>query len=162
MNTETTDTRVRQIAPVADLRQHSTLDRFDYEDAFVVDIGSAQARTAVEWMRVILEEAPTRIRMQLLSGWTGLGLKLSLPGSAGAVLGWKVRSEDDDLVLLGADSRIGMPAELVLRRDGQELLFATLVRQDNPVARAMWASIEATHVRTVRTILELASRRVVG
>lgn len=162
MNTQTTDTGVRQVEPVAELRQFRTLDRADYEDAFIVDVGSARTRTAGQWMRAVLEEAPTKIRVQLLAGWTALGLKLSLPGSDGAILGWRVRSEDDDLVLLGADSRIGMPAELILRRDGHELLFATLVRQENPVARAMWASIEATHVRTVRTILELASRRAVG
>ena len=76
------------------------------------------------------------------------------------MLGWQIRASDADFVLLGADSRVGMPAELLLATRGDGLLFATFVRHDNAIARALWASIEATHVRTVRTVLELADRRI--
>lgn len=65
-------------------------------------------------------------------------------------------------ILLGANSRIGMPGELLLRIEQHGLLFATFVRHDNAGARALWATIETVRVRTVSSLLEQASRRVVG
>jgi hypothetical protein len=158
-NTEAAEARVRQITPDADTKSSSVLGRIDYADAFVVDVGAPRSRPAEQWMRVILEDAPASMRLRLLSAWSAIGLKVSLPGSARSVLGWQIRAADDDFVLLGADSRIGMPGELLLRRQENGLLFATLVRHDNSIARALWSSIEAAHVRTVRSILEMASRR---
>jgi hypothetical protein len=140
----------------------STLGRIDYEDAFIVDVGPTRDRVAEQWMRVILEDAPASVRLRLLSVWSAIGLKVALGGSGRSVLGWQIRAVDADFVLLGADSRIGMPAELVLRRQENGLLFATFGRQDSTIARAMWSSIESGHVRTVRSILEMASRRVVA
>jgi hypothetical protein len=39
------------------------------------------------------------------------------------------------------------------------LLFATFVQQDTPDARATGAAVEHVHVRIVRRVLMLASRR---
>jgi hypothetical protein len=160
IDTEATESAVRQITPDADTRSASTLDRIDYTDAFVVDVDAPRGRRAEEWMRVILEDAPASMRLRLLSAWSAIGLKVSLPGAERSVLGWRIRASDTDFVLLGADSRIGMPGELLLRRRETGLLFATFVQQDNSIARGLWASIESAHVRTVRSILEMASRRV--
>jgi hypothetical protein len=82
-----------------------------------------------------------------------LGLRLGLPG-AGNVLGWQIRRSTDDFVLLGAGSRIGMPAQLLFTRQRDGLLFDTFVQHDNVVARRLWASVEATHVQMVRALLE--------
>ncbi|MDG5485131.1 hypothetical protein [Mycolicibacterium gadium] len=158
-NTEAVEGRVRQIAPDAVVRSLSKLDRIDYADAFVVDVGAPRSRRAEEWMRVVLEDAPASVRLRLLSAWSAIGLKISLPGSDRSVLGWQIRTSDGDVVLLGADSRVGMPGELLLQRQESGLLFATFVRQDNAIAQALWSSIESAHVRTVRSILEMASRR---
>lgn len=152
--------RVRQITPVPATRTASTLGRVDYEDAFVVDVGPTLTRSAEQWVREILEGAPIGVRLRLLSGWSAIGLKLHLPGSDRSVLGWDVRTSEPDVILLGADSRVGLPGELLLRREQNRLQFTTFVRYDNPIARALWASTEAAHVRTVRSILELAGRRV--
>ncbi len=159
INTEADEARVRQIIPDAVARSSSTLGRIDYADAFIVNAVAPQSRRAEEWMRVILEDAPASVRLRLLSAWSAIGLKVSLPGSDRSVLGWQIRTADPDFVLLGADSRVGMPGELLLRRHEHGLLFATFVRHDNAIARALWSSIEAAHVRTVRSILEMASRR---
>jgi hypothetical protein len=80
--------------------------------------------------------------------------------SEGSVLGWEVRRTVPDHVLLGADSRIGMPGELLLKKEGDALLFATFVAQRNLIARAVWAVTEPVHVRVVRDILDQASRRL--
>jgi hypothetical protein len=150
---------VRQVSVPPTARALSTLSRIDYEDAFRIDTGAAGDRTAEQWARAVLEDAPMRMRSTLLSGWSALGLKLRCGGSRRSVLGWEVRSRSDDFVLLGADSRIGMPAELLFKRERHELLFATFVTHDNHVARAAWAAVEPMHVPIVRSILEQASRR---
>ncbi len=160
MNTDAAQARVHQVQPGIATRAVSTLDRVDYEDAFIVDVARPAGRDAEQWMRVILEDAPMSTRLRLQSAWSAIGLKLNLSSSVGrSVLGWEIRSSEPDYVVLGVESRIGMPGELLLRRLEHELLFATLVRFDNPIARALWATIETAHVRTVRSILELASRR---
>ncbi len=76
------------------------------------------------------------------------------------MLGWEVRRTAPDHVLLGAESRIGMPGELLLKKEDDALLFATFVAQRNLVARAVWAVTEPVHVRVVRDILDQASRRL--
>jgi hypothetical protein len=89
-----------------------------------------------------------------VSGWSSLGLKLGSPLSERFVLGWEVRQSTPGFVLLGAGSRIGMPAELLLELRGRELLFCTFVQQENRAARAVWAGIEPVHRPIVRRVLE--------
>jgi hypothetical protein len=150
---------VRQVAVPPAARARSTLPHVDYADAFVVDIRAAQSRTAEEWARAIVEGAPASVQRQLRWGWTALGLKLGPTRSDRFVLGWEVRRSTPDLVLLGAGSRIGMPAELLLERRQRSLLSATLVQHDNAIARAVWAATEAVHVPVVRRVLERAGKR---
>jgi hypothetical protein len=53
-----------------------------------------------------------------------------------------------------------MPGELLLKKEDGALLFATFVAQRNLIARALWASVKALHVRVVRDILSRAARRL--
>jgi hypothetical protein len=136
-----------------------TLARVDYHDAFLVDLDGEPERTAEEWARAILEEAPAATRSALQSGWSALGLKLDLKGSGHSVLGWPVRESTRDVLLLGAETRLGMPAELLLMRKPGALVFCTFVQHDNPAARAVWAGVEPVHVPVVRRLLAQARRR---
>jgi hypothetical protein len=151
---------VRQIVVPPGARALSTLARIDYQDAFLVNIDPVAYQTAEQWARAILEDAPLNVRVALISGWSALGLKLDKSRSGRSVLGWHVRKSTPDFVLLGADSRIGMPGELLVKCEPEALLFATFVQHDNLIARGVWAAVEATHVRTVRDVLEEASRRI--
>jgi hypothetical protein len=147
---------VRQIEVPDDVRALCTLPRIDYADAFLVDAGHAPDWTAERWARAMLEQAPAAMRAKLLTGWTALGLK---GGAAGSILEWDVRRNSAETVLLGRDSRIGMPAELVFTLRPEGLLFATFVHHRTPATRPTWAAIEPAHVRIVLTLLEAASRR---
>jgi hypothetical protein len=153
------DGRVRQIEVPDAVRSLSTLSHIDYEDAFLVETDAVEERTAEEWARAVLEEAPLKVRAKLLSGWSALGLKLDCARSGPSVLGWPIRESNPDFVLLGADSLVGMPGQLLFKRQDDSLLFATFVQQDNRVARTLWARTEPAHVPIVRQILEHASRR---
>ena len=150
---------VRQVAVPPAARALSTLSRIDYADAFVVQTGPGHHRTPEEWARAILEGGPRTVQTKLLLGWSAIGLKVVDGRSDRSVLGWAVRNSTPEFVLLGADSRIGMPGELLFKRGHDALLFATFVQQDNLIARTVWAATETAHVRVVRQILEQASRR---
>ncbi len=155
---ETTD-RVRQVAVAPAARALSTLSRIDYEDAFLVDVGAVRKRTAEQWARELLENAPADIRGTLQSGWSAIGLKLRAGESERFVLGLEIRRNTPESVLLGADSRIGMLGELLFKREKHALLYATFIQQDGDRARAVWARVEPVHVPLVRNLLGQASHR---
>jgi hypothetical protein len=152
-------TGVRQVDVPPSARSLSTLARVDYADAFLVDVGSTRDEDAEYWAREIMEGAPLETRSQLLSGWSAIGLKVGNSWKR-SVLGWEVRRCAPDYVLVGADSRIGMPGELLFKKERGAVLFATFVAQNNLLARAVWAVTEPVHVRIVRDIMDLASRRL--
>src|SRR4051794_15068551 len=151
--------RVRQVALPPAARALSTLSHIDYEDAFLVETGPAQDRTGEQWVRAILEDAPSVMRAALRWAWSALGLRLGSTGSDRFVLGWEVRRSTPDFALLGAGSRLGMPAELLLERQQKRILFATLVQQENQITRAVWAGVALGHRQVVRYVLEQASGR---
>jgi hypothetical protein len=150
---------VRQVTVPTDARAICTLDRIDYADAFEADVGPPRRRTAEQWARAVLEDAPAGLRGRLVASWCAIGLKLSHGRSHAAVLGWQIRCNVPEFVLVGADSRIGMPAELLFRRLPDRLLFCTFVQHDNPTARAVWAGVERAHVPAVHRLLDLTSSR---
>ena len=152
-------TAVRKIETPPEVLRQSTLPRVDYSDAFVVEPVPAGARTAEDWARAMLEEAPERMRRSLRAGWLALGLEIGPPWSDHRVLGWPVRRSEPDLVLLSAASRCGIPAELLFVRRHETLLFSTLVHHGNQLARTIWLGIIPGHQRVVRQLLEQASAR---
>jgi Protein of unknown function (DUF2867) len=149
----------RQIAVPAAARALSTLSRIDYEDAFLVRAGPGRDRTGEQWAREVLEGAPPRVRDSLLRVWRLLGLKLGPPRSRRYILGWPVLRSTPDYVLLAARSRVGLPAQLLFKRERQGLLFATFVQQRNPLVRMVWSRVVPAHQRTVSFLLRRAARR---
>jgi hypothetical protein len=155
---ETAGSTVRAVELPKFARRVSSLSRIDYADCFILDAGPDVKLTGEQWAREMLEGAPERLRSSLRRGWFALGLRLGSVRSPEHVLGWEVRQNNDEYALLGAASRIGMPAELlfVSRPDG--LLFATLVGHHNHLARAVWKGITPLHQRVVPGVLERAGR----
>jgi hypothetical protein len=150
---------VTQIPVPREAQARSTLDRIDYADAFRVDIPATPGRTAEDWARAALEQAPATTRTSLQSGWSSLGLKLDLTSRHPEVLGWRIRENTRDYVLLGAAGRLGLSGELLFERLEQQLHFSTFVKLSHIGARALWAAIEPAHVRIVRGLLEGAAAR---
>src|ERR1700728_222301 len=125
---------VRQIPLPADVRAICTLTRIDYADAFIVETGQARDRTAEQWARAILDDAPVSTRDMLSRGWASLGLRLGpRHPDPRHVLGWEILPSDPGVALLGARGRFGLCGELLFQRQEHALLFATFVRLDNPV-----------------------------
>lgn len=152
--------RVRQIPVPATARALCGLRRIDYADAFLVESDAVRGVTGQEWATAVLADAPAGVRAKLLAGWAAIGLLPALRAPRGSLLGWEIRSQADEFVLLGRASLIGMPGELLFAREGRGLLFATFVQQDNPVARTVWSAIEPRHLSVVRSLLGHAERRL--
>ncbi|MGX9791848.1 hypothetical protein [Mycobacterium sp. MMS18-G62] len=150
----------RQIAMPEAARALCTLSRIDYEDAFLLEADAAQEPTASDWLKAVLEDAPIAVKAKLMLGWSAIGLIPTLNRSTDSVLGWEIRSRTPDFVLLGRSSLIGMPGELLFKRESNGLLFATFVQHDNPIARTIWAATEPQHVPIVHDLLEQAGRRI--
>ena len=131
----------------------------DYTDTFLTDVPAGE-QTAEAWGRLVLEEAPASLRASLPPGWASLGLRHGPLGSPDHVLGWPIRDRTENHMLLGAESALGMPAELLFARWEGKLLFATAIRFDRSAMRAVWAGIERGHKRVVRTLLMHAAERV--
>ena len=150
----------RQIAVPEALRGLSSLPRVDNADPVVVYTGAHPDRTAQDWARAILEGAPATTRAELLAGWSALGLKST--DATASVLGWAIRRQTEESVLLSRDSRVGMPGELLFSLSPDALVFATFVHHRTPATRALWAVVRHAHVRTVLELLDRAGRAPVA
>ena len=151
---------IQQIPAPRSARALCGLSRIDYADAFLVENEAAQELTGEEWAKAVLADAPIAVKAKLLAGWAAIGLLPAARASRGSLLGWEIRSVAADFVLYGRASLIGMPGELLFKREGRSLLFATFVQQNNPIARAVWAATEPRHLPVVRSLLEQANRRL--
>jgi hypothetical protein len=153
-------TPVERVEPPAELLAESGLPAIDYADAFIAATGAATGtRDAEAWVREFLEGAPLRVRLSLLSGWTGLGLRLDPRPGPDRVLGWHVRRREPDLVVLGAESIIGIQGELILRRGRDAVTFSTVVRMQGRVARSVWPRVVPSHLGVVPNVLGLWGER---
>jgi hypothetical protein len=148
---------VSAIAVPVDARALTTLSRIDYQDAFRLDAGVE--RPAEEWVRATLNDPPLIVRARLVAGWLALGLNLQGPWSAHRVLGWRVQHRDPNVVLLAADSWLGLRGQLLFRSEPGGLLFATFIQHDNPLVRSLWNAITPHHQHVVHSLLLHAARR---
>jgi hypothetical protein len=145
----------------ARLRADTGLDRIDYSDAHLVEAVAASSEISPEqWAREVLECAPSALRRMLPPGWFLLGLRQGSSRSSQHVLGWPIRENTAERIVLTSQSRLGMPAELVFAREGDAWLFATLVQHDNAVMSTLWRAIAKSHRRIVRYLLRSAAARV--
>ncbi len=135
-----------------------SLPRIDYEDCFVVQTDHAMELSAEDWARRILEGAPARFKVAAPATWFALGLKHGFPWSGNNILGWPVRRAEPGFVLLGARSRTGMPAELLIKREKDSVLLATLIQQKGPVMKRVWSLVEGPHQRVVPALLSRGVR----
>jgi hypothetical protein len=150
---------VREIALPQSVRALSMLSRVDYTDAFVLATPPGEERTGEEWARAMLEDAPAPTRRALRRGWFALGVRLGSTRDRRRVLGWPVRQSSPEHAVLSADSLLGMEAEVVLKREPNGLVVATVMKLKNPLARAVWAAFSSQHRRVVRHLLRQAGRR---
>lgn len=158
---DTTHTPVtaRPVPVPPEARALSTLPRIDYENALIVDTDPTSARTSEQWVREVLEGAPADMRKALRQGWSALGLRLDSAPPDQLILGWTIRHNTPDSILLGAESPRGLHGELLIHRQTHTVLFASFIHLSTDQARALWAGVEHQHPVVMRELLEDAVRR---
>jgi len=104
----------------------------------------------------MLEGASDEMQKTLRQGWTMLGLRLGPEGSPEHVLGWNIDHDGPDHALLNLESRVGMPAELLFRPEGDRLLFCTFIQRKNPLMKVAWWPVEGRHLRIVPRLMDHA------
>ncbi|PZS30975.1 MAG: hypothetical protein DLM58_12680 [Pseudonocardiales bacterium] len=150
---------VQTIPVPANVAEFAALDRFDYDEAFAVDI--ATDLSAEEWARLSIEGAPPPMRAAMLNGWKSLLIRLAPLDSEGQVLGWRIHHSEPQAIVLGIESRIGMTVRIVIQVQPTQVVHAMVVRYDRIIARPVWAVVSSPHRRFVRTLLADAQRRAV-
>lgn len=149
--------RVRHVPVPPDAHALSTLARIDYENAVLADLDPAQDdRTAEQWARAVLEDAPADTQQALTQGWTSLGLRLGPAQSDGHVLGWPVHHSAPDITLLAAGPTLGLHGQLLFQRRQHKLLLACFIQLDDDTARALWTLAESRHPQVMHQLLEQA------
>ncbi|WP_051898757.1 hypothetical protein [Sciscionella sediminilitoris] len=150
----------RDIEVPEQVRARSGLARFDYQNAVCLESAAAADRTALQWIRAILEGAEPEMRAGLRNGWTGLGVRLGPIPSDEHVFGWRIGERSADVVLLGADTETGLRPELFVQRTGTGVVFGSFMQFDTERARDDWSAMVDRHAPVMRRLLEYAVARV--
>ena len=151
--------RARQIA-VASEEPLLGGDRYDYADTFEIGIPASDPRTAEQFARHALEEAPWFIRTIVdVAHRRVLRLRLGPRPSPNHVFGWTIRRSEPDVVHLEAVSPLLGRGVIVGRRvERTRVVITTYVFFTRPApARAIWTFTAPLHRWVARALLEHAT-----
>jgi hypothetical protein len=150
--------RARRVEVSQEIRALDTLSEPHYASAWEVAIGEGDTRTAEQWARATFEDAPGALRAFIVAGWTvGLGLSLGPRGSPEHVLGWRILTAAEDLIILSVQSVLLGSAHLVFGLEDSRVLLASLVRYEKRIARPIWSVAQPVHHQIVPYLLRRAA-----
>jgi hypothetical protein len=130
---------------------------YGYADAFAIRLPEPDMRSAEEFTRCALEEAPWLVRQTVsIAHRYVLRLRLGPRSSPDHVFGWKICTSEPDVVHLEAVSPLlGRGAIVARRPDPTRAVVTTYVFFARPsVGRAVWAVTGPVHRRVVAYLLE--------
>jgi hypothetical protein len=151
--------RARRV-PVAAEEPLIGSDQYDYADAFEIRVGERDTRSAEQFARCALEQAPWPVRwtVRIVQGQL-LRLRLSRGTSPDHLFGWKIRTSQPDMIHLEAVSPLLGRGVLVGRRpDPTSVVITTYLFYARPApARVAWKIAGPLHRRVARYLLEHAA-----
>lgn len=147
----------RKITPPDDVREHSSLCRIDYQDAFTVRLVGGTG-SAEQWARNLLESAPAPVRAFLRAGWSVFGAQLGPVSSPAHVLGWKIGAQEAGWIRLEVLWKVGLRANLVVRVRPDSLVVATFIEHFRGVSRLIRPLLIPVHLVALRYLVSRAAR----
>jgi hypothetical protein len=127
------------------IRSREDLAGADRAIAYELAADDAQSISAEQWARATWEGAPTIVRWFLKIGWRRvLGLQLAPGRSPTHVLGWHITDNHPDTLTLQAPSTLITGHNVVIVQEST-VLWTTLVRYEQPIARLIWRTVELVH-----------------
>jgi hypothetical protein len=136
------------------VRSLTTLTDPDYVDLFTVTTATASGRSAEQWARAVLEQAPLS-RRNARRLWRLMGLRLGPPHSADHVQGWRIAARGDNWLRVETASWY-LTAQAVCLVEGTQVSVSLSLRYDRPVAALVWAVVAGPHQRAVPVMLRQA------
>lgn len=130
------------------------LNFVDYQDSYVVDApaGFRAKRSADALAALAFGSIPVWLRGLIAAVHRNvLGLQLDVPSTV-PVPGWRRLRGEPDEVVYGADGRLLTP-RLVVSVTSTTIRVCTLVRFNQPAARAVWAVVGPVHRVIARVLL---------
>jgi hypothetical protein len=138
------DARVSEIDVPAAVHALQLLDHVDYEDAYAVDTNSD--RTAQEWMRRFIQDAPRWFQLPWVGlGTVLLGARFGPLRAPGYVLGWQILTDSSGMFAVGLDSKAGLSARLIALTSPGHAVIATQIRLATRYAQTLWPPIRRGH-----------------
>jgi len=147
----------QRVAPNAKTPDGS--DRFDYADAFEIRPPAGDERTAEDWLRFGLEDAPLPLRWTILVAHRFvLGFDLAPRSAPGNIMGWRIVTSVPELTHLQANSPL-LRGDLVAQRDdpGQVTLSTYISFRRPRPAQLVWTVVGPLHRRIAPYLLERAA-----
>jgi len=127
------------------IRSREDLADADRAITYELAAGEARSMSAEQWARANWEGAPTIVRWFLMLGWRFiLGLRLASGRPPTYVLGWRMIDDRPDTVTLQARSALITGHNVVIVQEST-VLWTTLVRYEQPIARPIWRLVELVH-----------------
>jgi hypothetical protein len=140
------------------VRSREDLAGADRAITFELAVDDDQSLSAEQWARATWEGAPKIVRWFVTLGWRLiLGLQLAPGRSPTTVLGWRIVDERPDMVTLQARSVLITGHNVVIVQEST-VLWTTLVRYEQPIARSIWRPVELVHRLVLRYTLTHASK----
>jgi hypothetical protein len=136
------------------VRSLTTLADPDYVDLFTVQTATAADRSAEEWARAVLEQAPVSRRNARML-WRLMGLRLGPRHSADHVQGWKIAARGDNWLRVETASWY-VTAQAVCLVEESQVSMSLSLRYDRAVAALVWALVSGPHQRAVPVMLHQA------
>jgi hypothetical protein len=134
--------------------------RYHYADAFEIRLHERDPRSAEEFARCALEQAPWLVRgVVLIAQRSVLRVKLGPRSAPDHVFGWKIVMSERDVIKLEAISPLLGEAVLVARRpDATTAIVTTYIFYARPTAaRVLWTIVGPLHRWVARYMLEHAA-----
>lgn len=157
-NTQIVRDNVSSVVGVNDVppavRSLTTLADPDYVDLFTITTPMATDKTAEEWSRAILEQAPLS-RRNARALWRLMGLRLGPRHTPDHVQGWKIAARGDDWMRVETASWYVSAQAVCLVEQGQVSISLSL-RYDRPFAQLVWFLVSDPHQRAVPIMLHQA------
>ena len=134
-------------------------DRYDYADAFEARVAGPDNRSAEQWVRSGLEQAPWAIRLGVVVVHRFvIGFRLGPRSSPDHVLGWRIVTSQHDLVQLEAVSPLGRGVMVARRPDETTAVLTTFLFRTRPVlASLVWAIVGPVHRRAAPYLMRRAA-----
>ena len=134
--------------------------RYDYADAFEATLAVPDGRSAEQWARCALEQAPRVIRIVIIVAQRVL-LRLQLEGHSDPqhVLGWRIVASEPDVITLAAHGPL-VRAVIVGRRSASTAVqIKTFIFFERRLGQLVWAAVAPLHRRVARLLLRRAAGR---